>query len=72
MDFLFRLPRMPNGIDGIWVIIDKLTKTALSLPIKVTFPFDRLDKLYVDWIVCSYGVSVSIVSDCEPSFISKF
>ena len=28
MDFLFALPRTPNGFDGIWVIVDRLTKTA--------------------------------------------
>lgn len=51
MDFLFGLPRTLIGHDGIWVIVDKFTKTAHFLPIKATFTFDMLAKLYVDKIV---------------------
>ncbi|KAA0041494.1 DNA/RNA polymerases superfamily protein [Cucumis melo var. makuwa] len=48
MDFLFGLPRTSNGHDGIWVIVDKLTKTARFIPVKVTSPLDQLARSYVD------------------------
>ena len=63
MDFLFGLPRTQNGHDGVWVIVDHLTKTAKFLPIKDTYTLNKLAKLYVDEIVSSYGTPLSIVSD---------
>lgn len=48
MNFLFGLPRTSSGVDGIWVIIDKLTKTTHFLPNKVMFTLNKLAKLYVD------------------------
>ena len=72
MDFLFGLPKPSNGYDGIWVIVDRLTKTARFVPVKVTFTLDKLAKLYVDRIVSQYGAPVSIVSDRDPRFTSSF
>ncbi|KAA0047501.1 hypothetical protein E6C27_scaffold498G001280 [Cucumis melo var. makuwa] len=72
MDFLFGLPRTSNGHDGIWVIVDRLTKMARFIPIKATSTLDQLARLYVDKIVSQYGVPVSIVSDRDPRFTSKF
>ncbi|CAA3011866.1 DNA RNA polymerases superfamily [Olea europaea subsp. europaea] len=72
MDFLFGLPRTQNGHDGVWVIVDRLTKIARFLPIKITYSLSKLAKLYVDEIVSLYGVPVSIVSDRDPRFTSKF
>jgi hypothetical protein len=72
MDFLFGLPRTQNGHDGVWVIVDRLTKTARFLPIKATYSLSKLAKLYVDEIVSLYGAPVSIVSDRDPRFTSKF
>ncbi|KAL0540162.1 hypothetical protein IC582_024392 [Cucumis melo] len=72
MDFLFGLPRTSSGHDGIWVIVDRLTKTTRFIPIKMTSTLDQLARLYVDKIVSQYGVPVSIVSDSDPRFTSKF
>ncbi|KAL0549969.1 hypothetical protein IC582_014464 [Cucumis melo] len=72
MDFLFGLPRTSSGHDGIWVIVDRLTKTTQFIPIKMTSTLDQLARLYVDKIVSQYGVPVSIVSDRDPRFTSKF
>ncbi|TYK09557.1 DNA/RNA polymerases superfamily protein [Cucumis melo var. makuwa] len=71
-DFLFGLPRTSSGHDSIWVIVDRLTKTARLLPIKATSMLDQLARLYVDKIVSQYGVLVSIVSDRDQRFTSKF
>ncbi|KAA0025360.1 DNA/RNA polymerases superfamily protein [Cucumis melo var. makuwa] len=72
MDFLFGLPRTSRGYDGIWVIVDRLTKTVRFIPMKATSTLDQLAKLYVDKIVSQHRVPVSIVSDRNPRFTSKF
>ncbi|KAA0067829.1 retrotransposon protein, putative, Ty3-gypsy subclass [Cucumis melo var. makuwa] len=72
MDFLFGLPRTSNGHDGIWVIVNKITKTAGFISIKATSMLDQLARLYVDKIVSQYGVLVSIVLDRDLRFTSKF
>ena len=72
MNFLFGFPRTPSGYDGIWVIVDRLTKIARFIPVKVTFMLDKLAKLYLDRIVSQYGVPISIVSDRDSRFTSKF
>ena len=63
MDFLFGLLRTLSGYNGIWVIVDRITKTTTFLPVKVTFTLDKLAKFYVDKILSAFGALVSIVSD---------
>ena len=72
MDFVVGLPRAPGGYDAIWVIVDRLTKSAHFLAIRNNFSLNRLTKLYVDKIVKLHGVPVSIVSDRDPRFTSRF
>lgn len=72
MDFVTRLPKTPKGLDTIWVIVDRLTKTAHFLPIKETQPLESLAKMYIDEIVSRHGVPISIVSDRDLRFTSNF
>jgi hypothetical protein len=72
MDFVIDLPRAPSEEDAIWVIVDRLTKSAHLLPIKITNSLDKLAEMYVREIVRLHGVLVSIVSDCDPWFTLKF
>ncbi|CAL2238784.1 unnamed protein product [Prunus armeniaca] len=72
MDFVFKLPRTFKGHDGIWVIVDRLTKSAHFLPIKETYSLSMLVKLFVDEIVRLHGAPVSIVSDRDARFTSHF
>ncbi|GAB2298030.1 hypothetical protein Dimus_038505 [Dionaea muscipula] len=72
MDFVTGLPVTRNGHDAVWVIVDRLTKSAHFLPIKVTFSLERLARLYMREIVRLHGAPVSIVSDRDPRFVSKF
>ena len=65
MDFVSR------GNDAIWVIVDRLTKSALFLPVKMTDLVDRLAKMYVNEVVRLHGVPISIVSDRDPRFTSR-
>jgi len=71
MDFMLGLPRGKRGNDAIWVIVDRLTKSALFLPVKMTDPIDKLAKMYVNEVVRLYGVPISIVSHRDPRFTSR-
>ena len=67
-----RLPRSKDGYDSIWVIVDKLTKSAHFLLVKATYLVAKLAKLYIKHIVCLHGMPVSIVSDRGSVFTSQF
>ncbi|XP_050890187.1 uncharacterized protein LOC127095557 [Lathyrus oleraceus] len=63
MDFVSGLPRTPSNCEAIWVIVDRLTKFAHFIPIKMDYPMERLAKLYIEKIVSLHGIPSSIVSD---------
>ena len=72
MDFVTGLPRSPKGHEAISVIVDRMTKTAYFIPVKMTYSLDQLAQIYIDKIVSLHGVPASIVSDQDPRFTSKF
>ncbi|KAD2805431.1 hypothetical protein E3N88_38808 [Mikania micrantha] len=72
MDFIAKLPRTSRGHDTIWVIIDCLTKSAHFLPMCETFTMDKLARLYNNEIVVRHGVPLSIISDRDSRFTSRF
>ena len=72
MDFMTHFPRTPQRHDAIWVIVDRLTKSAHFLAVRMTFTFERLFQLYIREIVRLHGVPVSIVSDRDPRFTVHF
>ncbi|GJV59083.1 putative nucleotidyltransferase, ribonuclease H [Tanacetum coccineum] len=63
MDFITKLPRSKSGHDTIWVIVDRLTKSAHFLAIREDYSTEKLAKIYVDEIVARHGVPVSIILD---------
>jgi hypothetical protein len=71
MDFVMRLPRGKKGNDVISVVVDRLTKSALFLPMKMTDSVDKLAKLYVNEVIRLHGVPVSIISDRDPRFTDR-
>ncbi|KAG7559371.1 Ribonuclease H-like superfamily [Arabidopsis thaliana x Arabidopsis arenosa] len=72
IDFVTGLPTTTGGKNAIWMIVDRLTKTAYFLAIKKTGSADVLAQLYLDKIVSKHGVPISIVSDRDPKFTSIF
>ncbi|XP_071901009.1 uncharacterized protein [Coffea arabica] len=72
MDFVTGLPRSQQGFDAIWVIVDRLTKSAHFLPVHMSFSLEKLAKLYTEEIMRLHGIPVSIVSDRDPRFVSHF
>nr|GFB77493.1 putative reverse transcriptase domain, ribonuclease H-like domain, aspartic peptidase domain protein [Tanacetum cinerariifolium] len=72
MDFVTKLPKSSQGYDTIWVIVDRLTKSAIFTPIRETDPMDKLARIYVKEVVTRHGIPVSIISDRDPRFASNF
>ena len=72
MDFVVGLPRTTNGHDAIWVIVDRLTKSAHFLSIKIMYSLEQLANLYVKEVVQLHGVPMSIISDRDSRFTSTF
>ncbi|GJX63229.1 putative reverse transcriptase domain-containing protein [Tanacetum coccineum] len=72
MDFISGLPRTPSGYDSIWIIVDRLTKSAHFLPMKKTGSIEKLAQLYLKEIVCKHGVPTLIISDRDSLFTSRF
>ncbi|GKC80359.1 putative reverse transcriptase domain-containing protein [Tanacetum coccineum] len=60
-----------SGHDAIWVIVDRLTKSAYFLPMHEDYKMDRLARLYLNEIVVRHGVSISIISDRDSRFTSR-
>ncbi|GKA92489.1 putative reverse transcriptase domain-containing protein [Tanacetum coccineum] len=72
MDFVTKLPNSSQGYDTIWVIVDRLTKSAIFVPMRETDPMDKLARMYLKEVVTRHGILVSIIYDCDPRFASKF
>lgn len=72
MDFVIGLPRTLRKNDAIWVIVDRLTKSAHFLAIRGSMSLEGLAPAYRNEIVRLHGIPVSIVSDRDPRFTSKF
>ncbi|GJX37131.1 putative reverse transcriptase domain-containing protein [Tanacetum coccineum] len=72
MDFVTKLSRTSSGHDTIWVIVDRLTKSAHFLPMREDYKMDRLARLYLNEIVARHGVPISIISDRDSHFTSRF
>jgi Integrase zinc binding domain/Integrase core domain len=72
MDFVTKLPNSSRGNDTIWVIVDRLTKSAHFLPIREEISSEKLADLFVKEIIARHGVPVSIVSDRDTRFTSRF
>ena len=72
MDFVSSFPLTQQKHDSIWVIVDKLKKSAHFIPVRMDYSIDRLAELYVEEIVRLHGVLLSIASDRDLRFTSRF
>ncbi|KAA3470833.1 integrase [Gossypium australe] len=72
MDFVSCLPVTPTKKDSIWVIMDRLTKSAHFIPVRIDYSHGRLAKLYLSKIVMLHEVPVFIISDHDLQFTSRF
>ena len=70
--FYFGLTQTPSGEDSIWVVVDRLTKSAHFVSIKVKDLMDKLARLYVQNVVRLHGVTSAIIFDRDSRFTSRF
>nr|GEU85197.1 hypothetical protein [Tanacetum cinerariifolium] len=66
------IAKTSSGPDAIWVIVDRITKSAHFLPMKATDSVEKLMRQYLKKVVSRHGVSVSIISDLDSKFTSHF
>jgi len=72
MDFVFGMLRTQKHHDAIWVVVNRLTKSAHFLPLRTFYNAEQLAELYIKEIVRLHGVPLSIVSDRDTKFASRF
>ena len=72
MDFIVGLPKTSKGYDSIWVIVDRLTKSAHFHPVKTIYTAKQYAQLYMDRIVSLHGIPNTIILDCGAQFIARF
>nr|GEY55945.1 putative reverse transcriptase domain, ribonuclease H-like domain, aspartic peptidase domain protein [Tanacetum cinerariifolium] len=71
IDFIKKLPKSSQGYDIIYVIFDRLTKSAIFVPIRETDPMEKLARMYLKDVVTRHGIPVSIICDRDPRVMLK-
>ena len=61
MDFVTNFPRTPRRHDAVWVIVDRITKSAHFLAVRLTFTLEEFCRVYIREIFRLHGVSISII-----------
>ena len=72
MDFVTGLPVSKNGYNAIWVIVDRLSKAAVFIPMRDDWEMSQLAAAYVKHVVKKFGIPSSIISDRDPRYMSEF
>ena len=72
MDFVTHLPQTSRKHDAVWVIVNRLTKSAHFLAMRMTPTLKEFCKLYIREIVRLHGVPVFIISNRDPRFMAHF
>ena len=72
MDFVVGLPLTGRKHDSVWVVVDRLTKTTHLLPVRTDYSLYKLAELYIKEIVRLHGIPISIISDRDARFTSRF
>ena len=71
-DFVTYFPQTPRRHDFVWLIVDRLTKSAHFITVRMTFTLEEFFRLYIREIIRLHGVSISIVSNRDPRFTTHF
>jgi hypothetical protein len=72
MDFIVGLSLTARKKDSIWVIVDRLTKTAHFIAVHTTYSVQQYAELYIDQIVRVHGIPKTIISNRETQFVARF
>ena len=71
MDFVVGLPLTRRKHDSVWIVVDRLTKSAHFLLVRTDYSLDKLAELYIKEIVQLHGIPICIISNRDPTFTSK-
>jgi hypothetical protein len=72
MDFIVGLPRTSHGYNSIWVIVDRLTKSAHYIPVSTVYPVQQYAELYLSQIVHYHGILKTIIPNIWSIFVAQF
>ena len=72
MDLVVGLPLAGRQHDSVWIVVDRLTKSAHFLPMRTDYSLDKLVELYIREIVRLHGIPILIISDGDPRFTLRF
>ena len=72
MDFVVGLPRTQKTYDSIWVVVDRLTKSARFIPVKSSYSVEDYSRIFFHEILCSHGIPLSITPDRGAQFTYRF
>jgi hypothetical protein len=72
MDFIMGLPLTARKFDSIWVIMDRLTKSAHFIPVNTNYNVQKYAKIYIARVLCLHGVLKMIISNWGSQFIARF
>jgi hypothetical protein len=63
MDFIVGLPLTTSMFDLIWVIMDRLFKSAHFIPVHTNYNVQKYAGIYIARVLCLHGVPKTIISD---------
>jgi hypothetical protein len=72
MNFIVGLPLTDRKFNSIWVIVDRLTKSAYFIPVHTFYRAEKYAELYISRIMCLHGVPKTIIYDRGPQFVAHF
>jgi hypothetical protein len=72
MDFIVGLPMTARKFDSIWVIVDRLSKSARFIPVHTNYIVQKYARIYIDRVLCLHGVPKTIISDRGSQFVAQF
>jgi hypothetical protein len=72
MDFIVGLPMTACKFDSIWVIVDRLSKSAHFIPVHTNYNVQKYARIYITCVLCLHRVPKTIISDRGSQFVARF
>ena len=69
--FVMSFPKTHKGNYSVWKIVDRVTKLANFILIKISYPLQKLPELYVEKVISLHGNPSSVISNRDPRFGSS-
>jgi hypothetical protein len=70
MDFIVSLPMTARKFDSIWVIVDRLSKSAHFIPVNTKYRVEKYAEIYIAHVLCLHGVPKTIISNRGSQFVA--